>query len=119
VTLAQRLWYASTMGTADEYIRKLQRDHGYNPENPYAQIPATLWWLSFIDPKLPEGERFIGVCIVGPATSFDHAMRISHAVGCNPGGSVCGHPLDPNDRPRYEAHANRLLSHDELDALGV
>jgi hypothetical protein len=50
--------------------------------------PQSAWyWLSFIDPDLPAGSRFLGVAIVwadGPVT----AVQKSHELDINPGGEV-------------------------------
>lgn len=51
----------------------------------------SLWWLSFVDGSRPEGDRFVGVCVV-EADEFIDAIRLSHELGCNPGGAVRGTP---------------------------
>lgn len=77
-----------------------------------------LWWLSFVDNDRPEGDRFIGACIVeadGPVS----AVREAHARGCNPGGevSIMGPmPLD-NAGPWTEETRNRVLTRAEIDEI--
>jgi hypothetical protein len=74
-----------------------------------------LWWLSFVDTSRPEGDRFLGVCIVeavGPVS----AVGVAHARGCNPGGEVGitgPAPLElwPSDL------RNRLLTREEAEGL--
>ena len=72
------------------------------------------FWLSFCDPQLPEGLRFLGACIVraeGPANALAEAWR----AGCNPGGEAQTIELPgtlPSCWPRY-----RLLSKAEIEHL--
>lgn len=64
------------------------------------------WWLSFIDPRKPEGERFLGVAIVegyGIATAALNAVDLK----CNPGGEVAGCRIDADAVPAK--FRNRLL----------
>lgn len=51
--------------------------------------PLRLHWLSFADPKLPEGSQFLGICLV-LAPGFVTAVEIARAQGNNPGGEVKG-----------------------------
>jgi len=70
------------------------------------------WWLSFIDDRLPEGQRFVGVAIVeghGVGSATIHADEI----GINPGGEVQASELFGDAIPP-EALRNRLLSKAEL-----
>lgn len=46
-------------------------------------------WLSFADPDRPEGDQFLGVCIV-KARGFLLAVEKARALGINPGGEVQG-----------------------------
>ena len=41
------------------------------------------WWMSFADPDLPEGSRFLGVAIV-QAPHVAAALTRSHRLGINP-----------------------------------
>jgi hypothetical protein len=45
------------------------------------------WWLSFIDPDRPQGDRFLAVSIVQAATGVGSVSR-AWALGINPGGEV-------------------------------
>ena len=96
------------------------------------------FWLSFVDPDRPAGERFLGVVVVDvspeeAAAIFDvlrvkfpravegaewlaAATRKTWSWGCNPGGEVASVELTPEQCvgiPR-----NRLLTGDELRQFG-
>ena len=73
------------------------------------------YWLSFVDPDLPEGSQFLGVCIVDGDDPVE-AVKVAWAAKCNPGGEVLTYELErlPTAAPRYE-----LLSHDRLVELGL
>jgi len=74
----------------------------------------TQWWLSFADPELPKGTQFLGVAIV-EAESFHQALQLSHAIGVNPGGEVCGYELNIG---RVSAeYTNRLLQSPEVENI--
>lgn len=78
------------------------------------------WWLSFVDMDKPEGSRFLGVCIVGPVLEFTHAIPLSHACGCNPGGAVKGFKINPAHIERLpETFTHRLLTRDECEQADV
>jgi hypothetical protein len=80
--------------------------------------PRGLYWCSFADAALPQGEQFLGVCIVeahGPAT----AMAVAWAHGCNPGGEILCYILAESSRAKYEPYINRLLSRRELVEAGI
>lgn len=49
--------------------------------------PDTCWYMSFVDPDRPEGQRWLGACIVR-SSSPGSAIGVSWAKGCNPGGQV-------------------------------
>ena len=87
------------------------------------------YWLSFVDPEKPEGERFLGVSIVeisddDPIPSFGlsieemaekgkvawhffQAVGKTHRLGINPGGEVRGELLDRAPDPAF---VGRLLN---------
>lgn len=46
-----------------------------------------LMWLSFVDTSDPRSHRFLGVSIVR-AGHIVEAVKVSHALGINPGGEV-------------------------------
>lgn len=96
-----------------------------NPIEDTLVVP--LWFLSFVDrdaalaaPKedqRPGGAGFLGGCIV-EGTDFEMAVRLSHALGINPGGEVKGTgPLDPDPRYIETRWKNRLLNATELDEM--
>ena len=75
------------------------------------------WWLSFSDPNLPPGQRFLGVVVVeayGVATASTRA----HELGINPGGDVQGVELKGDGIPAAEFR-NRLLDVNELKRTGL
>jgi hypothetical protein len=74
--------------------------------------------LSFADPSRPEGQRFLGVCIV-EAITFADAIRRAWELSINPGGEVQGFavPVEfEHNIPRIGI--NRLISKQELNQLG-
>lgn len=78
-----------------------------------------MWWLSFADPDLPRGERFLGVCIV-PADNRDHAIEKAHLYGCNPGGEVLCIPIPPDlQRLLPKGFEKRLLTSADVDELNA
>lgn len=75
------------------------------------------WWLSFVDPEKPYGQRFLGVAIVqgyGVASAANRA----HELGVNPGGEVKAVELTGDDIPAREFR-NRLLDIDEVKRTGL
>jgi len=74
-----------------------------------------LYWLSFADPRRPEGKQFLGVAIVR-ATQAIEAVKVSHALGINPGGEVRLHPVvyEPGTLPVPEEYIERLLDRGEI-----
>lgn len=79
--------------------------------------PLRLWWLSFADPDLPPGRRFLGVCIV-EARTLVSAVRHAARLGCNPGGEVRGDAL-PEEYGTVigKQHRDVLLNADEARQL--
>lgn len=98
-------------------------------------------WLSFCDPDKPEGEQFLGACVVDvtdedaaeakeellekfprhlPGAEWVRAAcRTAHLMGCNPGGEVGAWEL-PTDTAKVQALTrNRLLQKAELVQLGL
>lgn len=60
-----------------------------------------LWWLSFVDPKRPQGQRFLGCALVetetdpdDPKVAMSDAIRRAWRTGCNPGGEVQASQFD-------------------------
>jgi len=97
------------------------------------------FWLSFIDPDLPTGQRFLGVAIVD-VTEEDEAAaledfpqmhdrvrgpgviaaaRKAAALGCNPGGEVAAHIIPPGGLPVEDHHKNLLLDVATLQEFGL
>jgi hypothetical protein len=47
----------------------------------------SLWYMSFVDPDKPKGQKWLGGAYVEAPNP--HAMlTASHRLGCNPGGEV-------------------------------
>jgi hypothetical protein len=100
----------------------------------------TLYWLSFVDPDHPKGERFLGCCVVEPTaagaaaaiarklqisgrffTDADHqlaaaAIETARILGCNPGGECKAFPI-PRLIEVPPSYQGRLLSWEESEAL--
>ncbi len=73
------------------------------------------YWLSFCDPSRPEGEQFIGACIVDGMDEVG-AIRTSWEEGCNPGGEVLIVEIQDEDRLNQSGMARfKLLSLLEID----
>jgi hypothetical protein len=72
-----------------------------------------LFWLLFEDPDKTGRDAFLGVSIV-PAERDDFigAVRVSHALGCNPGGQCAWIEKKELERLPRRLLA-RLLSRDE------
>jgi hypothetical protein len=80
-----------------------------------------LWWLSFADESRPRGQRFLGVAIVEAEDELT-AVRKTHALGINPGGSVLinGGPEVAEEVAEKGYPRDRLLSRAELtDVLSI
>jgi hypothetical protein len=100
------------------------------------------FWLSFVDPARPEGEQFLGVCIVEvtEAEAADAkaiidrqfpqhaegaewiaaATRKAWAMGCNPGGEVATADITDATPPEgVTLPLDRMLQRAELQALGL
>ncbi len=78
----------------------------------------TYYWLSFVDDTRPEGDRFVGGCIV-VASSAAGAVMEARAQDCNPGGEVAIVEITPeyeHNVARYKL--NHLYSKAEIQAMG-
>lgn len=73
------------------------------------------FYMSFVDPKLPEGHRWLGACIVEAEDQID-ATRKAWVAGCNPGGEILFVEVEriPNIKWYY-----RLLNKDQLMEMGA
>lgn len=99
------------------------------------------FWLSFVDPDRPDGERFLGVAVVDVTDEDAARARLvltarfpkalpdaewiaaatskAHREGCNPGGEVVAFDITPW-HPQKQLAAmprNRLLSRQDLHEL--
>jgi hypothetical protein len=78
----------------------------------------TYYWLSFVDDARPEGDRFLGGCLV-EAVSPEEAVVEAWRQQCNPGGEAAIVEITPP----YETSAvakfqlNHLYSKAEIIAM--
>lgn len=87
------------------------------------------FWLSFVDPDLPEGEQFLGVVVIGvneiscalaekdprfKNSAFPLAVGYAHTQRLNPGGEVKGYEITDDIEKVAPEFRNRLLSAEEL-----
>jgi hypothetical protein len=94
-----------------------------------------VFWLSFVSPTRPEGDRFLGVCLIEVSEAEVEAMRAAWAekfpqarveslplfaamrkswvMGCNPGGEVGTTEL-PEWHPARWWPKHRLLLRAEI-----
>lgn len=77
------------------------------------------YWMSFCDPKRPEGTQFLGVAIVEAADEAS-AVLVSHQLGINPGGEIQMYGFDPTRCPvPIVAVENKLFTMDQLKTAGL
>lgn len=74
------------------------------------------FWLSFVDETRPEGDRFLGVCIVD-VTDEDAARAKEFQARRFPGGNAAG--LDITNTTLPIPIKNKLLSFEELEAFAT
>lgn len=77
--------------------------------------PSVWWWLSFVDPARPEGDRFVGVAIVRASNIVTAAME-AHRLGCNPGGELAGIEIPDEHVPAPEWR-ERLLTRADVERM--
>jgi|SRR5580765_458732 len=100
------------------------------------------FWLSFVDQDRPEGQRFLGVCIVevtdedaAEAKAIIDAKFPRHAegaewiaaatrkawlMGCNPGGEIATADITDARPPEgVDLPLHRLLQKPEMERLGL
>lgn len=78
-------------------------------------MTAKTWWLSFAD---DDGSR--GVCVVDAPDILGATFK-AHALGINPGGSVHGVEIPPDEpecAAEYAMERDRLFTPAELRAMG-
>jgi hypothetical protein len=56
--------------------------------------PANTWWLSFVHPDRPAGDRSVGVVLIDACRSFDEAFLRCTLAGVNPDGECRGVGFD-------------------------
>jgi hypothetical protein len=92
---------------------------------------VALWWLSFINPERPVGDKFLGVSIVEcdlrktELETVKAVIRKAWAEGCNPGGEakIVPIPLDQLEPGEAQdvlnAPKNTLMSFDDLEKFNL
>lgn len=73
-----------------------------------------LWWISFVCPDHPEGDRFLGACVVHAAGTRE-ALVAAYNAGCSPGGEAGITELPADYGGHYPEYV--LLSKDEVDKI--
>lgn len=83
-------------------------------------MTSGLYWLSFADPARPTGQQFLGVAIVRARLPLE-AVKVSHALGINPGGEVQMMPVvyEPGILPIPDEYLERLLDRATIEELLV
>jgi hypothetical protein len=82
------------------------------------RLPLPVYWLSFVDPDRPRGDKRLGVSIVEVPAQDDEmiaALKEAWDRRCNPGGEVKATLLEGKIPPR--SFFNRLLTPDEARTL--
>jgi hypothetical protein len=74
------------------------------------------YFLSFADEARPEGNDWLGACIVH-ALDFEDALHEAKAQGVNPGGAVRGGMLPEFAVPLAKPYLGRLLTREEVEAF--
>lgn len=70
-------------------------------------------WMSFSDPDMPAGERFIGV-IITKAYGLTDAMFKTHELHINPGGEIQSMICSLEYGKRFDGNTDRLIRKAEL-----
>lgn len=73
------------------------------------------FYMSFSDPELPEGHRWLGACLV-KAEDHEDATKKAWKAGCNPGGEILF--VEPEREPNIKWYY-RLLDKDQLMEMGA
>jgi hypothetical protein len=81
----------------------------------------TWYWLSFVDPERPKGDKFVGALLI-ESNTFAAAIATSWLLKLNPGGEVQGFAVPAEFEERVEILRNegmtyRLLS--KAEALSI
>lgn len=76
------------------------------------------FWISYADPDLPEGHRFLGVVIL-KAPTLDTAPIVSHALNLSPGGAALFAEIEGDEMLRviHPEYTYRLLNVEEVHTL--
>jgi hypothetical protein len=75
------------------------------------------FWVSFCDPDKPQGQKFLGACLVEGDTLVE-AIEEARRLGINPGGEALGVVGDPETVKIIPDHwKNRLLTKAECDKM--
>jgi hypothetical protein len=75
------------------------------------------WWMSFCDPNLPKGKKFLGALLIEATDEYDLIFR-SHLFGLNPGGEIQFFKVPKMFEERIEPSMTyRLLTRAECEAI--
>lgn len=74
--------------------------------------PLVWWWMSFVDNDRPEGDKFVGACIVQAHGVVTAAMQ-AHDKKCNPGGAVQAVPFPEHVDLSDSGWINRVLTREQ------
>lgn len=85
--------------------------HRKRHEQEKAENVMKCFFMSFVNPDKPEGQRALGVCIVD-ALGVSHAMQKTWDLGINPSGEIKSYEV-PISEFKQE-HKNRFLTHELL-----
>jgi hypothetical protein len=73
-----------------------------------------MYWLAFVDDRLPEDQQFLGV-VIAPHDEMIAAVNWAHEHHVNPGGEV--HGFDLGGRIVPPTYVGRLLTLAEVQKL--
>ncbi|QIG76160.1 hypothetical protein EVC24_139 [Rhizobium phage RHph_I4] len=79
-------------------------------------MKQVIWWISFVDPDRPKGQRFLGCIVTRGGEEMGEVLQQLHDNGINPGGEALGHVFD-KDTPVPDSYMDRLLSRPECETL--
>lgn len=82
-----------------------------------AKDAPSLWWLSFCDPTMPKGSKFLGAIALEVPAGID-PIRHAWNMNLNPGGEVMFGEVPADQHKLFpDSVRNRLLSRQEAEAL--
>ena len=108
------VWHAACRACASSVTTSRRAEITEDSQDP-ENFDPNVYWLSFVDTKKPEGDKFLGVAIVR-GRSAEGAVEMAWHLGINPGGEVLiAGPMPEGTYPVTDMC--RLLSKAEAEAL--